>query len=91
VAHMAELQTAEVLGLNEDGSSYRMEQGLGWRKTGGEWPPGESVITHGGQSGTRLWIDPERDLAFAFLSNTWGAPSDAAIATLRAVYEAKSS
>ena len=32
-----------------------------------EWPAGEAVLTHGGQSGSRLWIDPERGFAFAFV------------------------
>ena len=88
VAQMAEPQTAGILGTTEDGATFEIEQGLGWRKSGGAWPPGDTVITHGGQSGTRLWIDPERDLAFAFLTSVWDAPSDAAIAMLHEVYRA---
>ena len=40
-------------------------------------PASPSTFTHGGASGTRLWIDPERGLVFVFLTNAWGA-SDAA-------------
>ena len=39
---------------------------------------GPAAITHGGISGSRLWVDPERGLAFAFLTNLWAAPDDAA-------------
>ena len=48
---------------------------LGTGATGGRW--------------SRLWIDPRRGFAFAFLTNMWGAPSDAAIAILEEVYRAR--
>jgi CubicO group peptidase (beta-lactamase class C family) len=89
VAQMAEPQTDGVPIIDKDGSVSYMEQGLGWRKSGGDWPAGRSVITHGGKPGSRLWIDPERDLAFAFLTNVWDAPSDAAIAVLKEIYRAR--
>ncbi len=71
-----------------DGTESFLQHGLGWRKSGGEWPRGEAVLTHGGQTGSRLWVDPQRGLAFTFLTNVWGVPSDAAVAVLEAVYRA---
>jgi CubicO group peptidase (beta-lactamase class C family) len=86
---MAEAQTDGIPALADDGSVSYVGQGLGWRKAGGGWPPGSSVMTHGGRSGSRLWVDPERDLAFVFLTNVWNAPSDAAMAVLHEVYRAR--
>ncbi|CAN5720248.1 serine hydrolase domain-containing protein [soil metagenome] len=41
------------------------------------WVPASArAFTHGGATGTRIWVDPERDLVFVFLTNLWGA-SDA--------------
>jgi CubicO group peptidase (beta-lactamase class C family) len=45
------------------------------------------TFTHGGATGTRLWVDPDRDLVFVFLTNLWGAPDAAMFATLGRVYE----
>jgi CubicO group peptidase (beta-lactamase class C family) len=89
VAMMAEPQTDGIPVIESDGSSGEVRQGLGWRKSAGPWPPGESVITHGGVSGTRLWVDPEADLAFAFLTNRWAATSEVAVAVLDAIYRAR--
>lgn len=89
VEDMARQQIAGVPHVAEDGAVSYVEQGLGWRKSGGAWPRGDSVITHGGKSGSRLWIDLERDLAYAFLTNVWDAPTDAAISVLEAIYEAR--
>lgn len=36
-------------------------------------PASPRAFTHGGATGTRLWVDPERDLVFVFLTNLWGA------------------
>jgi CubicO group peptidase (beta-lactamase class C family) len=86
VARMAEPQTAGVPEIAEDGSVSYMDQGIGWRLSSGEWPAGERVITHGGRSGSRLWVDPERGFSFAWLTTLWGVSSEAAIAVLREVY-----
>jgi CubicO group peptidase (beta-lactamase class C family) len=88
VAEMARHQLEGVPHIQDDGTISYMEQGLGWRRTGGAWPLGDSVITHGGKPGSRLWVDPDRDLAYVFLSNVWDAPSDAAIAVLEEIYRA---
>jgi CubicO group peptidase (beta-lactamase class C family) len=88
VARMAEQQIAGVPEVAEDGSVSYVEHGLGWRRSGGDWPEGESVLTHGGRSGSRLWVDPGRGFAFAFATNVWGVGSESAIAVLREVYRA---
>jgi len=89
VANMAEQQVEGIPSIAEDNSVSYVQHGLGWRKSGGEWPEGDSVLTHGGMSGSRLWVDPEQGFAFAFLTNVWGVSSDAAIAVLREVYRAR--
>ena len=85
---MAEQQVAGVPAVAEDGSATYVEHGLGWRRSGGDWPAGDSVLTHGGRSGSRLWVDPERGFAFACVTNVWGVSSESAIAVLREVYRA---
>lgn len=89
VAHMAEQQVAGIPHVAQDGSISYVEHGLGWRRAGGGWPRGESVLTHGGRSGSRLWVDPERGLAFAFTTNVWGVSSEVAMAVLAEVYRAR--
>lgn len=46
---------------------------LGWGKPygGGDIPCSERAIEHGGASGTRLFIDPQTDLAIVVLANRW--------------------
>jgi CubicO group peptidase (beta-lactamase class C family) len=75
-------------------SSDRFNYGLGWGKP--EVPPDGSILAserafgHGGASGTLLWIDPEYDLVYVWLSNRWDMqdPSKAADRALNAVYGA---
>lgn len=86
---MAQQQIEGIPALATDGSVSYVQQGLGWRKPEAAWPAGDGVITHGGKSGARLWVDIERSLAFAFLTNMWDAPSDAAIGVLEAIYRAR--
>jgi serine-type D-Ala-D-Ala carboxypeptidase len=61
---------------------------IGWGKPGSGSPASPSAFGHGGVSGTRLWIDPEHDLAFVYLSGEWGGLSEAIDAVLFAVYGA---
>ena len=49
-------------------------------------PASPRAFTHGGASGARLWVDPERDLVFVFLTNLWGVDDGPMYATLREVY-----
>ena len=49
-------------------------------------PASARAFTHGGATGTRLWVDPDRDLVFVFLTNLWGASDAAMFETLAGVY-----
>lgn len=51
-------------------------------------PASPRTFTHGGASGTRLWVDPERGLVFVFLTNLWGAGDGPMFAVLGGVYAA---
>ena len=51
-------------------------------------PASASSFTHGGATGTRLWIDPDRELVFVFLTNMWGISDAAMYGTLAEVYRA---
>jgi CubicO group peptidase (beta-lactamase class C family) len=51
-------------------------------------PASPSTFTHGGATGTRLWIDPERELVFVFLTNQWGISDGVMFSILREVYAA---
>jgi CubicO group peptidase (beta-lactamase class C family) len=71
---LVELMTREVtvngLGATADrliGEHYA----IGWGKPGPTSAGSPSAFGHGGVTGTRLWVDPERDLVFVFLSGTW--------------------
>ena len=86
IANVAEQQIAGVPHIAEDGSVSYVEHGLGWRRSGGGWPAGERVLTHGGRPGSRLWIDPEHGFAFTFITNVWGVSSAVAIAVLEQIY-----
>lgn len=89
IAAMAESQIAGVPHIDEEGRVSYVEHGLGWRRAAGGWPQGDSVLTHGGRSGSRLWIDPERGFAFALVTNVWGISSEVAMAVLEGVYAAR--
>jgi CubicO group peptidase (beta-lactamase class C family) len=89
VARMAEQQLDGTTHVAEDGSVSEVRQGIGWRKSAAEWPSGDAVLTHGGRSGSRIWVDPAAGFAYAFVTNLWGASSEAAVAVLEAVYRAR--
>ena len=88
IEEMVRDHTAGIPELLEDGSRREVRQALGWRKPTQGWPDEPSAFTHGGISGSRLWVDPARGLAFAFLTNLWEAPDEPAQAILGAVYRA---
>ncbi len=50
-------------------------------------PASAGTFTHGGATGTRLWVDPDRDLVFVFLTNLWGASDEAMFESLAGVYQ----
>lgn len=88
VREMGRLQTAGLTETLEDGSTQEARFALGWSKPSSRMPGTPSAFTHGGASGSRLWVDPDAGLAYAFLSNLWGAPSEPAYEVLEEVYRA---
>ncbi|MEP7379007.1 MAG: serine hydrolase domain-containing protein [Chloroflexota bacterium] len=89
VAQMGADQTHGLAGLI-DGEEKAVHAGLGWAKPTlmRDVPGSESVISHGGASGGRIWIDPEIGLVLVFLTNRWQADRGPEIDTIRGVYEA---
>ena len=88
ISAMASPQTEGIPHIAEDGTLTYIDQAIGWRRPGPGWPQRESVITHGGISGSRLWIDRQAGLVFVLLTNLWGAPDEPTMAILDAVYSA---
>jgi len=101
IDEMLREQTAGIPEARDDGTSSDPHYALGWRKrsaraTGVDGaidpalviPASPGTVTHGGASGTRLWVDPERDLVFVFLSSVWLGDDGPAYAVLRRVYAA---
>jgi CubicO group peptidase (beta-lactamase class C family) len=71
---IVELMTREVTvdGLGSSADRLTDEHyAIGWGKPGPTSAGSPSAFGHGGVTGTRLWVDPERDLVFVFLSGTW--------------------
>jgi CubicO group peptidase (beta-lactamase class C family) len=89
VALMAEDQTRGIPGEN-DGEEQPVHVGLGWAKPTlmGDLPGSKSVISHGGVSGGRIWIDLDIGVVIVFLTNRWQADRGPEIDTIRGVYEA---
>lgn len=80
-------------GLSAPGVVPRPQhQTLGWRKgkvDGFEVVPASSlVIEHDGATGGQLWLDPEHDLVFVYLTNRFGADSSVRQRALQVVYSA---
>jgi CubicO group peptidase (beta-lactamase class C family) len=88
VREMGRVHTAGLLETLEDGSTQEVRFGLGWGKPSSRMPGTSAAFTHGGATGGRLWIDPDAGLAFAFLTNLWGAPDEPAYEVLEEVYRA---
>jgi CubicO group peptidase (beta-lactamase class C family) len=89
VALMAQDQTHGVPG-QKDGEDRPIHAGLGWAKPTlmGDVPGSKSVISHGGVSGGRIWIDLEIGLVLVFLTNRWQADRGPEADTIRGVYDA---
>ena len=71
--------------LNGEGRSHRT---WGWNKEECAAFPQmpDSGFYHGGATGTLLWLDPERDLVFVFLTHRWINDNAQAFATLACLY-----
>lgn len=71
-----------------DGEERPVHFGLGWGKPTlmRDVPGSPSVISHGGVSGGRLWLDPEMGLVLVFLTNRWSADRGPEIEAIRGIY-----
>jgi CubicO group peptidase (beta-lactamase class C family) len=79
--------TVDGLGAADDvlhGEHYA----IGWGKPGPASPASPSAFGHGGATGTRLWIDPQHDLVFLYLTGVWELGPLPIDAVLNAVYAA---
>lgn len=78
----------------ENGQAHLVHYGLAWRKgfaDGLEASPGSPyVFEHDGATGGELWLDPEWDLAFVFLTNAFGADQTVRYSALRDIYRSLS-
>lgn len=89
IALMGEDHTRGLAG-ESDGEERHVHHGLGWGKPTlmRDDPGSANVISHGGASGTRLWIDPDARLVFVFFTNRWAADRSVEAEALRGTYEA---
>lgn len=82
----------------EDGTVREPRYALGWRKprplpdggvtlAGVPLPATMAPFTHGGISGTRLWVDPERRLVAVILSNRWALGQEPIARIIAGVYQ----
>jgi CubicO group peptidase (beta-lactamase class C family) len=73
-----------------DGEERRVHFGLGWGKPTlmRDVPGSRGVVSHGGATGTRLWIDPEAGLVIAFFTNQWSPDRGPENDAIRGTYEA---
>ena len=86
---MGEDQTHGLPGVVED-EERRVHFGLSWGKPTlmGTAPGSTRVISHGGATGTRIWVDPDADLVFVYFTNQWAPERGPELAALRGTYEA---
>ena len=64
--------------------------GLGWGKPTLMYglPGSARAVSHGGATGTRLWIDPDAELVFVFFTNQWSPDRGPENEALRGTYAA---
>ena len=88
-AEMARDQLGGIPGFY-DGQERAVHFGLGWGKPTlmFDLPGSPGVVSHGGATGTRLWIDPDAGLVFVFFTNRWAADRSPEAAALRGTYRA---
>lgn len=90
IAMMTRLHTAGLTETQDDGSVVPALYGLGWGKPA----PNDSLLaapsaySHGGVTGTKLLIDPEWDLVFVFLTNSWAIDGRGPDLVANAIYGA---
>jgi len=73
-----------------DGETRPVHFGLGWGKPTlmRKAPGSPRVVSHGGATGTRLWIDPDSELVFVFFTNQWDPNRDPEVEALSGTYRA---
>jgi len=97
IALMTREQTMGIPEELEDGTVREPHYALGWHKprpgpegsvmlAGVPLPATMAAFTHGGISGTRLWVDPEHALVVTVLSNRWALDQEPIARLLAAVY-----
>lgn len=88
-AAMTRLHTGGLMRV-VDGQRKQAVSGLGWAKP----MPTNTILAsersfgHGGGTGCFLWIDPQWELVFVFLSNRWGSDHNVPQRAINAVYAA---
>ena len=87
---MATDQTRGEISGNIDGAEKPVHFGLGWGKPTlmRETPGSPRVISHGGATGTRIWVDPDSELVFVFFTNRWAVERAVEVEALSGIYEA---
>lgn len=75
---------------NFEGEEGPVHFGLSWAKPTmmGELPGSARVVAHGGATGTLLWIDPDAELVFVYLTNQWDPDRGPELEALTGVYSA---
>jgi CubicO group peptidase (beta-lactamase class C family) len=90
IAMMTRLHTAGMTETQDDGSVVPALYGLGWGKPA----PNDSLLaapsaySHGGVTGTFLLVDPEWDVVFVFLTNSWAIEGSGPDLVANAIYGA---
>ncbi|MHB0874879.1 MAG: serine hydrolase domain-containing protein [Anaerolineae bacterium] len=68
IATMTRRQTG---GIRERGSSHEADYALGWGKPGPMHLGTPAAFGHGGATATLLWIEPDYDLVYVYLTNVF--------------------
>jgi CubicO group peptidase (beta-lactamase class C family) len=86
---MMEDQLGGLAGVYDD-EPENVYFGLGWGKPTlmFDLPGSRRVVSHGGATGTRLWIDPDAELVFVFFTNQWSPDRGPETEALRGTYAA---
>jgi len=73
-----------------DGEERLVHFGLGWGKPTlmRSLPGSKSVVSHGGASGTRIWIDPDAGLVIVYFTNQWSADRGPEAEAIEGIYAA---
>jgi CubicO group peptidase (beta-lactamase class C family) len=89
---MEQDQLPEGVPGNFDGEERLVHFGIGWGKPTlmRHLPGSKRVVSHGGATGTRLWIDPDAGLVIVFFTNQWSADRGPEAEAIDGIYAALS-